>query len=355
MVLVVNAQPSQLGLPLFSYFASGSNHPAEIRGLSQAGTNIGVAAQHVSPAAEAELLAAEGFVFIDSGAFSEVTFGPRGPEVVKPMDENAWENVFALYERLAPLGRRLFLVAPDQVGNQAVTLERCTRYAERIRALRARGVRWIVPVQKGASSMADFDRALAAVLGFDDFVRGIPSKKDATSTADLATYLQTARPRAVHLLGIGPVSKRFAEVLAACASAGAEIFCDSVAIRRLAGRTNGRGGQPRALTSAQDAARDDLSYERWGATDGMVALDYTDAISEPSSWLTEAEAKTVTRALRAIPQLELTGLGEDIDAWLARHHEHPAVALVFDAAWARFHDRAANMDVKRRGVVAVLG
>ena len=65
-----------------NYFVSGSNHAGEIRGLSLAGLNVGVAAPELNAAAERELgrLAGTGLkVFVDSGAFGEITFenGPR--------------------------------------------------------------------------------------------------------------------------------------------------------------------------------------------------------------------------------------------------------------------------------------
>ena len=90
-------------------------------------------------------------------------------------------------------------------------------------------------------------------------IAGIPMKKDATSLTDLAELVDSmpwygAR---FHLLGLGPESKRFAAAIRCIKSRrpNAVITSDSVTVRRLVGRTNGRGGGPRALTKYQDEAR----------------------------------------------------------------------------------------------------
>jgi hypothetical protein len=344
------------------YFASGSNRPGEIRGFDEAGINVGVAAPEVTSEGEAELRRVRGLVFVDSGAFSEVDFTERGPVLARPMAPEAWEAVFALYDRLAALGARAFLVAPDRIGDQAVTLELCGRWAGRIRALRDRGVRWIVPIQRGALSMADFERALAGVLGFDDFIRGVPSRKNATPRHELVRFLAEAQPRAVHLLGLGPTSPEYGDRVALCVRAGAEVFCDSVAVRALSGRTNGRGGGPRALTSAQDEAREGLAAERWSGTDGMVPLDYTDAISDPEAWLLPTERRRVVAELGDVCGVAIES-DEDLGAWLQTsddgegpwRYEHPLVGAVLDAAWARHHERETKPEIKRRAVLRVFG
>lgn len=344
------------------YFASGSNRVGEVRGFDEAGINVGVAAPEVTPEVEAELIRARGLVFVDSGAFSEVDFTEHGPVLARPLAPEAWSEVFALYDRIAVIGARAFLVAPDRIGDQAVTLELCGRWAERIRALRERGVRWIVPIQRGALSMADFERALAGVLGFEDFIRGVPSRKNATPRHELVKFLAEARPRAVHLLGLGPTSPEYGDRVALCVRAGAEAFCDSVAVRALSGRTNGRGGGPRALTSAQDEAREELTIERWGGTDGMVPIDYTDAISDPEAWLSPAERRRVLAELGEISGMR-PELDDDLSVWLQTsddgegpwRYEHPLVGAVLDAAWVRHHERETKPEIKRRAVLRVFG
>jgi hypothetical protein len=260
------------------YFASGSNHAGEILGLVDVDMAVGVAVNHVKGRAMTALesLAGTGTsVFVDSGAFSEICFHPRStktksgyaksckcadrtrPQVKKPITDAEWNKRLSAMERLADaLGSQLYPVAPDKVGFQAETLERLTRHQLRVRRLMARGANVIVPLQKGAQDLASFYDSVVEVLGTDGFVVGIPMKKDATATADLVELLK-ARPVArLHLLGLGPRSNRWAEVMAAIEehAPGCEVTCDSVLIRTLVGRTNGPNKGPRALTVAQDRA-----------------------------------------------------------------------------------------------------
>ncbi len=269
--------------PRVTYFASGSNRPGEIRGLGRAGIGVGVSAAEVARAepirdvaadrydparegVEAELVAAGVPLFVDSGAFSEVTFGPGGPEVVRPMERRDWLRVLELYGRLAAVlelhGRAgaLFVVAPDRVGDQTVTLDRLDEYGWWISHARERGANILVPVQKGALSMAAFYGAAVEVLGegrgrsAGDVIPAIPMKKDATSLRELRAFLLEVRPARIHLLGLGPTSRRFEATLRMIRELvpGCDVSCDSVALRSLVGRSNGRRGRARALTAAVD-------------------------------------------------------------------------------------------------------
>lgn len=246
------------GRPL--YFASGSNRPGEIRGFAAIGQAIGVAAPEVSPNAERELVALAGTgvqVFVDSGAFSEVAFGPEGVRVVKPITEIDWRRRLGLYRRLAQaLGSQVHVVAPDRIGDQEETLARLASYAHVMRELRELGANILVPVQKGTRSQAAFVRDVAAVLGFDDFVHAIPSKKKATTIDELRAYLTEVRPERVHFLGLGLTNPSAGQVRAlldelvpdAVASFDSNMICANV------GR--GRGPAPRRLTRARDSARE---------------------------------------------------------------------------------------------------
>jgi len=240
-----------------AYFASGSNRPLEIRGLSAAGADIGVAAPQLSPAALGELEALAGSeiqVFCDSGAFSEVRFGPDGPRVVQPMGDDHWQAVFSVYRRLAvALGSSAWLVAPDRVGCQQTSLERLERYAAEVAELRALGARVLVPVQKGAASQAEFAAAVDTALGFSDWVAAIPAKKAATTAAEFAAFVAARRPAHVHLLGLGIRNSQLPAFLAAAGSASVSL--DSCWLTANVGRTNGPGGTPRRLTRARDAAK----------------------------------------------------------------------------------------------------
>ncbi len=243
-------------MPAPVYFASGSNTPADIRGFAACGHAIGVAAIEVSANAEAELMRLAGTglsVFVDSGAFSEIEFTAEGPKVVRPLTVERWAKTFALYRRLAvALGRQLYVVAPDRIGDQAHTLALLTRYAAQLAELAALGANVLVPIQKGALAQADFARAVERVLPFA-WTAAIPSKKNATTLAELEAFLRDYRPARVHLLGLGVKNRLAPAALALCERyvPEAPVSVDS----NLIAANVGRGGRvPRRLTRARDEA-----------------------------------------------------------------------------------------------------
>lgn len=257
------AEPVQAG----EHFASGVNHPGEVRGLALSARHVGITAGELREGLleELELFGGAGGslrLFVDSGAFSEVAFGPEGISVVRPIGEAAWSEIFALQSWAArTYGTRAYLVAPDRVGCQATTLTRLERYAPHVAELASHRANIIVPVQKGELAMSAMFRRACEILNLRTApIAGVPMKKDATSFADLAELVDSlpwfgAR---IHLLGIGPESKRFAAAVRVIKAhrPNASITSDSVTIRRLVGRTNGRGGGPRPLTRYQDQARE---------------------------------------------------------------------------------------------------
>lgn len=246
------------------HFASGVNNPGEVRGLALSGRHVGITCGEVRDGLLEELeLFAGGMqrLFVDSRAFSEVKFGPSGLEVVAPISHEGWLERFSLYRVCAAMYRtRCYLVAPDRVGCQVTTLERLERYAADVAVCASLRAQIIVPVQKGALPMSEMFRQACAILNLAETpIAGVPMKKDATSLEDLAELVESlpwygAR---IHLLGLGPESPRFAPAVALIKSIRpmCAITSDSVTIRRLVGRTNGRGGGPRALTRYQDEAR----------------------------------------------------------------------------------------------------
>lgn len=189
------------------HYASGSNRPAEIRGLADAGHPIGVAADQVTANAERALveLAGRGVpVFVDSGAFSEVDFSGGTPRVVAPITDAAWRERLGLYERIGrALGPAASVVAPDRVGDQDETLQRLRRYRPELERIAATGATVLVPLQRGRRSLATFHAAVADVLGAVPWAPALPFKKEATSPEDARAYVAAVRPRRLHLLGIG--------------------------------------------------------------------------------------------------------------------------------------------------------
>lgn len=243
-------------------FASGSNRPADIRGFAAIGHAIGVAAHELSEAAivELEALAGRGIpVFVDSGAFSEIEFGPAGPQVVRPIDAAGWDKRFALYRRLAfALGSQARLVAPDRIGDQEHTLHLLTQRASELASLAAMGAVILVPIQKGSKTQAEFYRAVREVLPFD-FVPAIPSKKNATTLAELEAFVREIKPAAIHLLGMGPTNRKAKQALAAieAGSPGCDVSLDANKIAANVGRSE---RQPRMLTRARDLATEMIRH-----------------------------------------------------------------------------------------------
>lgn len=252
-----------------AHFASGVNHPGEVRGFALSGRHLGITFGEVSEdlLAELENFGAPGpmCLFVDSRAFSEVKFNKATCklEVVAPITDDQWAGRFELYTWAARTFRtHAYVVAPDCVGNQEETLRRLARFAPDVAAIAALRANVIVPVQKGALPMSAMFATACEILGLREApIAGIPMKKDATSLEDLAELVDSMPWYGCrfHLLGLGPESKRFTAAIRCIKSRrpNAVITSDSVTVRRLVGRTNGRGGQPRALTMYQDAARAD--------------------------------------------------------------------------------------------------
>lgn len=241
------------------HFASGVNSPGDARGLAGSFRHFGITATDM-PAGlieEVELYAVTmQRLFVDTGAFSEVEFGATGPVVARPITESDWEQILALQARCArAYGKRCYLVAPDRVGCQATTLARMATYADRVRDFAALGAQIIVPVQKGDLPMSEMFRSSIAILGINDAIAGVPMKKDATSLDDLRELVSSLPEFCrIHLLGLGPVSPRWAATMELILSLrpNADVTSDSVTIRRLVGRTNGPKGGPRILTQLLD-------------------------------------------------------------------------------------------------------
>lgn len=252
-----------------TFFASGSNHSGEIRALSLVpGANIGVVASYVAretyPIAYDEL---ERFVetgrkvFIDSGAFAEVKFPGGVPTIVKPLTDKHWRRCFRVYAEAALThGANAYVVAPDCVAHQTESLERLTRYAEEMREIFDLGATILVPIQKGALTMAEFHARAGDILnagvadGGVEFTPSIPMKKDATTLTELRAFVEAVRPASIHLLGLAPDTDKGEAAIATILEIvpNCRVSCDACLIMRWVGKTNGPGGGPRRFTAIND-------------------------------------------------------------------------------------------------------
>lgn len=179
-------------------FRSGMSRPKDFWAAAAAGAAIGVVAGELALSTRMlgipRFLCQGGAVFIDSGAFAELKTG-EVPD---------FDKVLSLYEYVAEGAEdgyfdpaRLYVVAPDKVGDQLATLDRLAHYAGRVRALIDAGCMVIVPIQRGALSAVAMLDHVAAILGTRQFVAGIPSNKEALSLAECATLTHER----FHILG----------------------------------------------------------------------------------------------------------------------------------------------------------
>jgi len=371
------------GAPPQIYFASGSNHAGEIRGLAEAGHAIGVAVDQLNAQSIQELRRVgrefpNALLFVDSGAFGEVKTNvpdrktkrlPR-PDLpvgtlfdVEPITHREWLERLEIYRQLARVwGGRMWAVAPDKVANQSVTARRLKRYRDQVRLIAGLGANIIVVIHKGSQSMQAFDRRAQRILGLSDFVRGVPMMKDATSPAQLARYFKAIGPQRVHFLGLAPTNDRAKPVHKVVAEhlPDAAISWDSVALKGLVGKK--RSG-PEPLTLQQDLARARLEEYTWGTTPAafmegvsqLGALDYTEAIAFPSEWASPTALKRIADKVFPPRSKLKAAFKEDPDSFLQGHTpsgapwwSDPVMAGLLDKEWAAAHASEMVAEVKRQ-------
>lgn len=241
------------------YYSSGANHPGEILGHDDAKHPVGVSARELTPKAIDALERVRVPVFVDSGAFGEID---KAGKVVRPLGPADWEHVFGVYERLSRAGVDLTVVAPDRVGDQAHTLRLLELHGPRVRALMARGVRVLVPLQRGGLTLTQFADKVSSILGAG-WTPGIPSSKLAAPLNEVVEVLRGGRFASVHLLGRGPKRKSTDAVLETIhsASPGIEVTMDSNFM--LANLGAGRvGTQEAAMARGTAASTEQLKREQ---------------------------------------------------------------------------------------------
>jgi len=175
-------------------FASGVNRVAEMRGFSRLRMPFGVSAAELSERALQFLLTLDMPLLVDSGAFSEVQFSDAGCHVVQPISDAEWHRRLRIYKRLGTvLKADAYVVAPDRVGDQQVTLQRLGRYKADLQELAGLGATVLIPLQVGVLSHAEFYRAANDSVGFS-MVPAMPMKKGATDIDDLLTFVREVHP-----------------------------------------------------------------------------------------------------------------------------------------------------------------
>jgi hypothetical protein len=165
-------------------------------------------------------------LFVDSGAFSVFRrnirdqaaadkeamslFGKAKPAQWKSLDFDAIMAKYdLLLERIAEHNKaeetdyfRPMLVMPDIVGDQAASLALVKRYKGAISTDTEFNISQpVVPIQRGALSLADAYAQIVKTLGTDKFIVGIPSNEKAVPLAELKAFLAAAQPKRIHFLG----------------------------------------------------------------------------------------------------------------------------------------------------------
>lgn len=280
------------------YYASGSNAPGEIRGFSDIGQHVGVSALDCKAPCERALVEQlkanrKLRVFVDSGAFSEF-------QSKRAITDAQWRKRLALMQRVAEAGgRRVLVILPDKIADQAETLRRLERYRPQIKALRQTGAELAIVLQGGELGPRAFERKArqAAGLKRGQYVAAFPFKAAATKYADLIRYLRSGHvPRRIHLLGLGPKSKPVGDRPKATdvrdqlsqLAPGVGWSWDSVLIRSEVGRA----GNGRKLTRAQDVVRSDVAIEAVTRSPDPLP-DFQELLPEPRMWVCDLAAYQV--------------------------------------------------------------
>ena len=324
------------------YFASGSNSPGEILGFDELDVPYGVAIDHVSPSALYLLQRARTeHLFVDSGAYSEVEFHKDGPPTVqKLITHDEWVRRLAMYDKIArALGPRCWLVAPDMIGNQEVTLDRLQRYGHHVRRFARMGANIIAPVQKGVLSMFDFYRFISETLGFEP-TPGIPMKKDATTLEAVVEFLAELQPPTVHLLGLGPKRTRkrptYATVIKAVreVAPNTAILCDSVLVASIVGRGKNKKN-PRIMTAVLDELMVELAEDAYH--DNAAGFDYTEATEWVDEWMAPGERKQMAADL-GLDRADTKALVASPYDWLQADDRYldPVVDHAFNRRWVAY-------------------
>jgi hypothetical protein len=363
-------QDEQLSLPRFpvrrtlptnvdAVFASGSNRTSDIRGFVEAGVPVGVDVNELSSASihELEELAGKKIpVFVDSGAFGEVKWNAeKGKlEPVKPITDAEWNRRLDIYDRLADkLGKQLTVVAPDRVGDQAETLARLAKYSDRIKALRAKGVRVVVAVQRGDVPMADFFEQAKRSAGVDDLIPAMPMKKAAATPEMVVEFAGKVKPKEIHLLGMGATAREFEGLARSIAQVSPEtkITSDANRLRAMAG-----------TDSKMARRREELKGEELTTPFGATAFgpygrsaDYTDAIASPGSWATKVQLKDIAekaglkgaeaKRFVAEPDKFLQESEEGTSRW-----EDPRLSSALDEAWMEYLKKAQGSAARAQAI-----
>lgn len=183
-------------------FKSGSSAKADILGYMAAQSPIGLTAIDASKPVRrlvGEYASDGGLVFVDSGAYRNFRAREKDPTVAPINFDDVFDSYHDILDNCTTTAS-LILVAPDEVGDQEKSFQLLVDYCREIKLIARRGVKFMVPMQKGDLSLRDHYVRCGELLGID-FIVGLPSNAKAVSKAEVMEFVATARPAEVHFLG----------------------------------------------------------------------------------------------------------------------------------------------------------
>jgi hypothetical protein len=344
-------------------YTSGTNRVCDLRGALAAGAPVGVDISRLSEAATKELLASHVPIFLDSGAFSEVSTRCGQVGIVRPITDDQWNRRLDKYLWITQqLGRkrkqlvacaRVTVVAPDCVGNQELTLQRLAKFRDRVRQIHFAGADVVVPMQVGRLDVLEFYKKAHFILGFE-IVAGMPMNKAATTANAIQELLQDMKPKRIHLLGMGTSNRKAGPILRFLRrlSPSTLISMDSNRIRAAV-------GENRPITQAEkqhcaDAIPSwtgELDLNKWG--EGVY--DFTELLFQPSLWLIGTKLLEFANSLAWLTKKQkrefLRGPDEFVNS---EEHSNDWLYQSLTAAYFRCVSRAAKRSARTRAVMEVL-
>lgn len=271
-------------------YASGLSRANDFVAAAWSGHGVGVEIGEVSEPALMELARVivdyKAPCFVDSGAFGAFKRGFRDAGDVPPID---FDVVHRGYDRLQlAIGQYntaeervpppLF-VMPDVVGDQHASLALAHRYRDYIAATIAfPGVsRALIPLHTGQLSLPHAYDHLVNLLGSEAWCVGVPSNAVAVAPQAFIEFLQTSRPKAVHILGAMANSRlmpRLGQIVASGLADDIDVSADANPLRSvIIERGQGASGRRQALARELGVrARRDELVNFVNATGGLNAL-----------------------------------------------------------------------------------
>jgi hypothetical protein len=344
-------------------YASGTNRACDIRGTLCAGVPVGVDISRLSACATNELLQSSLPLFLDSGAFSEVSFRGGQPSIKRRIGDEQWVCRLDKYLFIARSVARkrktrnacaaVTVVAPDSVGNQSETLIRLAKFRSKIRQVHAAGADVVVALQTGSHDVVEFYKKAKAVLAID-IVPGMPMNKAATTPGAIHRLIQSVSPRRIHLLGLGANNHRARSLVRFIRQLSPDIL-----ISMDANRIRASVGQGRPITRNEKKHFDDLIPNWTGGMDlrewGGNVSDLTEMLFRPSHWLSAPELHQFAQSLTWLPENQrreflfapddFVNADDNLNDWLFQSLRE---------AYFRYVSRAAKRSARTRAVMEVL-